>query len=826
MSKTFKNNISLVPFILIFLICSYANARDYIILTHESPEVTIPAGTQATVFGTSEPNHVTIESGAEAKLLNFSGNNIITILSDSSLFTVFRSGSTVTFYGADGTSLIMPATSSEQSVVFNDTAKTIEISPDEEGIPIIELGGEEVTLSDTSIVTHTEDFESFNDMASFSDQWLCSSCECKPGGHDFYPEYVDRTAMNSCGTITLTALVDSDQTRKGSEITRMESKEIKKKFPPSGTFAARIRFTGSTEMTGYDSVKAFFTYYESPNNSAPCYHMEHDFEVVTEKGHVWAPHTGKDFPIMIAGTHSKKDDCDDQEKGKLVLENKSLSQYQDQYVTLIVSVEPTACGLNMSDSIFTSKYFMVVPNPDELVVDMGRYCCFKPYSSAECSPVDVGNDSAHKTFDYKLNAMFNIWFDKEYNDSGVSNKQSMTIDWFYYTPNIVTTKEEALELHEKGQDMDDKLEDDVDPPLNPFYVEKHYIASGPYSGCENPAPEPCDEFALDHYYVLAYNYVHNMKETDETYMDWKAPDGTSQRIYNPISFDGDACMYNGIIPSVSGKWSVDFYCNDIFQYTDSFEVLDSGNMCIEKHYIASAPYSGCENPPAEQNNIFKFGEGIVAYNYISNMEEGDTNYMIWYAPDGSNFRIDNSPVSFNGSGCCYTGGDPNNTKIEGAWSVEFYYNDVKQYTDTFTVSDTIQDIKEIKYSFGDATVPPEYHRSYTIKVIADNVSIIVDSYGDILTDEEYDITSEQFIDIKNSFDINMIKNCTLGNDMCCGGTSETVSCRDGENEIFFGSVYHCGGEDTGNLCGNITNFANDVKNLIPNLENLLRIEIQ
>lgn len=45
MSKTFKNNISLVPFILIFLICSYANARDYIILTHESPEVTISAGT-------------------------------------------------------------------------------------------------------------------------------------------------------------------------------------------------------------------------------------------------------------------------------------------------------------------------------------------------------------------------------------------------------------------------------------------------------------------------------------------------------------------------------------------------------------------------------------------------------------------------------------------------------------------------------------------------------------------------------------------------------------------------------------------------------------
>ena len=38
---------------------------------------------------------------------------------------------------------------------------------------------------------------------------------------------------------------------------------------------------------------------------------------------------------------------------------------------------------------------------------------------------------------------------------------------------------------------------------------------------------------------------------------------------------------------------------------------------------------------------------------------------------------------------------------------------------------------------------------------------------------------------------------------------------DEEKEIFSGTVYHCGGIDSGNLGGDIKSFANDVKNLIP-----------
>jgi len=130
-------------------------------------------------------------------------------------------------------------------------------------------------------------------------------------------------------------------------------------------------------------------------------------------------------------------------------------------------------------------------------------------------------------------------------------------------------------------------------------------------------------------------------------------------------------------------------------------------------------------------------------------------------------------------------------------------------------------IQEITYHFGDASVPPEYHRSYTMTVTTDKVRIVVDSYGEILADEGYEITNKQFNDIRNSLERNKIRNCTLGDDEgCSGGTIERISFSDGENELFSGTVYHCGGKDTGNLCGDITSFADDVKNLRPNLEEL------
>ena len=132
-------------------------------------------------------------------------------------------------------------------------------------------------------------------------------------------------------------------------------------------------------------------------------------------------------------------------------------------------------------------------------------------------------------------------------------------------------------------------------------------------------------------------------------------------------------------------------------------------------------------------------------------------------------------------------------------------------------------IQAITYYYGDASVSPEYHRSYSIKVTTDSVRVVVDSYGDTLAIGEYGSTGAKFEGVLGSLKSNGIRSCSLGsNDGCTGGTSEAVSCSDGVNEVFSGEVYHCGGRNFGNLCGNIVAFSDDIENLIPNLNSLLQ----
>jgi hypothetical protein len=130
-------------------------------------------------------------------------------------------------------------------------------------------------------------------------------------------------------------------------------------------------------------------------------------------------------------------------------------------------------------------------------------------------------------------------------------------------------------------------------------------------------------------------------------------------------------------------------------------------------------------------------------------------------------------------------------------------------------------VKRIVYRFHDASVPPQYHRSYVITITRGMVSIVIDSYGDILADREYGITEDQFENIVESLRKNGITNVELGdNEGCTGGTGETISYSNEARELFSGTVYHCGGIDSGNLGGDIKSFAYDVKKLIPKWPNI------
>ena len=45
-------------------------------------------------------------------------------------------------------------------------------------------------------------------------------------------------------------------------------------------------------------------------------------------------------------------------------------------------------------------------------------------------------------------------------------------------------------------------------------------------------------------------------------------------------------------------------------------------------------------------------------------------------------------------------------------------------------------ISRVEYRYGDSSVPPPYHRSYSIVVTSDSVSTVVDSYGDVVAQKQ------------------------------------------------------------------------------------------
>ncbi len=113
----------------------------YLVLMNDV-SYTLESGSHTEVYGSAEKNHLVIESGAMAKCLTFSGENAIVFASASGIFSVSRDGSTVTLQGVDGTQLILPASTTPQTIIFSDGAADLFI---ENGS--VKLG-DQVILSD------------------------------------------------------------------------------------------------------------------------------------------------------------------------------------------------------------------------------------------------------------------------------------------------------------------------------------------------------------------------------------------------------------------------------------------------------------------------------------------------------------------------------------------------------------------------------------------------------------------------------------------------------------------------------------------------------
>ncbi len=116
------------------------------------------------------------------------------------------------------------------------------------------------------------------------------------------------------------------------------------------------------------------------------------------------------------------------------------------------------------------------------------------------------------------------------------------------------------------------------------------------------------------------------------------------------------------------------------------------------------------------------------------------------------------------------------------------------------------------YHFNDAAVPPPDHRSYTIHLTSTKIHLSVDSYGDILHEEEFSVNNE-LLDLTNQLLSNKkIRNCDLlEEDTISGSTSESLTIYSANDIVFKGSIYHAGKQGVGNLCGDLGELTNQLK---------------
>ncbi|MBM3455978.1 MAG: hypothetical protein FJX80_12675 [Bacteroidetes bacterium] len=114
-----------------------------------------------------------------------------------------------------------------------------------------------------------------------------------------------------------------------------------------------------------------------------------------------------------------------------------------------------------------------------------------------------------------------------------------------------------------------------------------------------------------------------------------------------------------------------------------------------------------------------------------------------------------------------------------------------------------KEIHFIQYRFVDASVPPEYHRSYTVTATEHDWHYTVDSYGTIISDSTQKMTEAWWQDIKLAYKkAKLRKGKENERNGCTGGTQVIIEVSFRESKQLRLTEARCGGKNIGNLRGN------------------------
>lgn len=132
------------------------------------------------------------------------------------------------------------------------------------------------------------------------------------------------------------------------------------------------------------------------------------------------------------------------------------------------------------------------------------------------------------------------------------------------------------------------------------------------------------------------------------------------------------------------------------------------------------------------------------------------------------------------------------------------------------------DLDQVTYRFTDSSVPPRYHRSYSIVVTAQAITVTVDSYGDIVAQQSLPSSATQLQAALAVLDEAAISPGRKdSNPRCTGGTSDRITGDRQGQTVFSAYRYNCGGE-SGPMQGDIAAVKAHFQGLIPDLAQFIR----
>jgi hypothetical protein len=131
-----------------------------------------------------------------------------------------------------------------------------------------------------------------------------------------------------------------------------------------------------------------------------------------------------------------------------------------------------------------------------------------------------------------------------------------------------------------------------------------------------------------------------------------------------------------------------------------------------------------------------------------------------------------------------------------------------------------QALQQIALRFTDSSVPPEYHRSYTIVVEAGSVQTKVDVYDDVIASDEHVLDDGSWAKLAGDAQ-QLPSTLSEDDDGATGGTSYRLVLRtaDGQRTLVWSEDRTQGSES-------VTKFAHQIESLVPNLESLKETKYQ